>query len=111
QYINTFGFYIFLYTPQSLTAYSFQGFPQRCLLAHYFLPCKKALFPKMLIFSPLGTFSEYGRVKAMKKNGGLLGRIAHETDPKAQVFITIWAKPGLFFYARKKHTQGSNSPF
>jgi hypothetical protein len=86
-YINTFGFYTFLNTPESLAVYSFQGFPQRCLPAHCFLPCKKALFPKVLIFSPLGTFSGYGHVKAMKRNVGLLGGNAYETEPNHLVFI------------------------
>jgi hypothetical protein len=101
-YIDILGLYILPVAPVSLTGHGFQGFSQGAHVLMPSCPVTNPLPTKVLICSPLGTLVNIlgmnWHVKALKRNGELLGKIANETEPKHQVFIVIRAKSGFFFY-------------
>jgi hypothetical protein len=94
QYINTFGFYIFLNAPKTLTGIGFQGFPKGAYVYVALCPVRKPFFPKVFISPPLGTFSEYGHVtdldRGSESKGYLIGETSIVSEPKHQAFITIF---------------------
>jgi hypothetical protein len=101
-YIDILGLYILPVTPVSLTGLMFQRLPQGAHVLIPICPVSNPLPAKVLICSPLGILVNIlgmnWHVKALKRNGELLGRIANETEPKHQVFIVIRAKSEFFFY-------------